>query len=112
MELERSLIIKKEWLDKIFDSGKVWEMRTTKTKIRGRIGLIESGTGLIVGQVEIIGCRENPITKHKKYIKYHQVEDLNLLDTWCFAWLLKDAQRYEEPIPYSHPKGAVIWVKH
>jgi hypothetical protein len=51
----KALIIKKEWLDKIFDEGKVWEMRTTRTKVTGKIGLIESGTGLIIGEAEIIG---------------------------------------------------------
>jgi len=111
MELERALIVKKAWLDKIFDDGKVWEMRTSKTKITGKIGLIESGTGLIVGEVTLVGCFPNPIPKSKHLIRYHKVEDLSLLDKWKYAWLLKDAKRYKKPIPYEHPKGAVIWVK-
>ena len=42
--------IKKKYLDRILDNGKVWEMRSSKTKITGRIGLIESGSGLIVAK--------------------------------------------------------------
>jgi hypothetical protein len=110
MDLERSLIVKKEWLDLIFDGGKVWEMRTTKTKIRGRVGLIESGTGLIVGEVEIIGCAKIP--NNKDLIFYHKVENLELIKKWNVAWHLLGAKRYETPIPYKHPQGAVIWVKH
>ncbi|WP_143032211.1 hypothetical protein [Tenacibaculum sp. MAR_2009_124] len=86
-------------------------MRSRPTKIRGRIGLIESGSGLIVGEVDLEGCSSEPIEKNAKYIKYHYIEDLELLDTWSWAWYLKNARRYKTPIPYNHPKGAVIWVK-
>jgi hypothetical protein len=110
MDIKKALIVKKPWLDKIFDEGKVWEMRTTRTKITGKIGLIESGTGLIVGEAELIGCSENPVSKSEDLIKYHKVEDLDLLDKWKWAWILCEAKRYANPIPYEHPQGAVIWV--
>lgn len=110
--MERALIVRKEWLDKILDGGKVWEMRSTHTWIRGRIGLIEAGTGMIVGEVALIGCGD-PITQEdaESHFKAHQVEDLTLLKKWRFPWFLEDAKRYDKPIPYDHPKGAVIWVK-
>jgi hypothetical protein len=109
--MEKGLIIKKVWLDKIFDEGKVWEMRSTRTNVTGKIGLIESGTGLIVGEAELIGCSERPVPKHKDLIKYHKVEDMGLLDKWKWAWFISLAKRYNKPIPYKHPQGAVIWVK-
>ncbi len=109
--MERALIVRKEWLDKIFDEGKVWEMRSSRTKVRGRIGLIESGSGLIVGEAHLFWCSPDPIEKDPKYIKQHKVEDLDLLDKWKYAWFLRDIKRYEKPIPYNHPQGAVIWVK-
>lgn len=28
-----------------------------------------------------------------------------------FAWKLKSAKRYLSPKPYTHPQGAIIWVK-
>ncbi len=109
--IERALIIKKEHLDKIFDDGKVWEMRTTKTSITGRIGLIESGTGLIIGEATLTGCVDYEIPKTKFFAQYHKIEDLDLLNKWKYAWILKDSMRYHKPIPYEHPNGAVIWVK-
>ena len=49
MELpDRGLIIRKEWLHEFFHNGKVWEMRSTNTNMRGRIALIEGGSGLVV----------------------------------------------------------------
>lgn len=32
------------------------------------------------------------------------------MDKWCWAWVLENAIRYDTPIPYEHPQGAVIWV--
>lgn len=62
--MKRALIIKKKWLDKILDEGKVWEMRATKTKVRGKIGLIESGSGMIVGEAYLMYCSDKPIARH------------------------------------------------
>lgn len=110
--MDRALIIKKKWSDRILDNRKTIEMRSTKTHIRGKVGIIESGTGLIVGEVEIIGCGEL-LTEEAALLltPFHQVEDLELLKKWRYAWLLARAKRYENPVPYKHPKGAVIWVK-
>ena len=108
--MKKGLIIRKEWLDKIFDEGKIWEMRTTKTKIRGKVALIQAKSGLIVGEVEITGCVEYEIPPTKFYTKFHKVEDLELIKKWKYAWILKDAKRYDKPIPFKSHKGAVIWV--
>jgi hypothetical protein len=82
--MKKGLIIKKVWLDKIFDEGKVWEMRTTKTKVSGKILLIESGTGLIVGEANLIGCSHIPIKPNNKYFDKHKVEDSDLLKKWKY----------------------------
>ena len=107
---EKGLIIKKEWLDKIFDEGKVWEMRTTRTKNIGLIHLIESGTGMVVGEVEITGCFEISEEEKISKVEKHHVSDPSLLTKWKFAWQLKNAKKYKKPIPYNHKVGAVIWV--
>lgn len=106
----KGLIIRKEWLDKIFNSGKVWEMRSTVTNRRGLVKLIESKSGLIVGECHIIGCHK--ITEKEKVcsLEKHLVDDISLLDRWCFAWHIERVVKYDIPIPYKHPKGAVIWV--
>jgi len=36
--------------------------------------------------------------------------DLQLLEKWRFPWVLENARRFETPIPYKHPRGAMIWV--
>ena len=109
--MKKGLIIQKVWLDKIFDEGKTWEMRSTKTKVTGKIGLIEAGSGLIVGEANLLGCSHIPIKPNDKYFDRHKVEDVELLKKWKYPWILADAKRYDKPIPYKHPQGAVIWVK-
>lgn len=109
--IKRALIIKKEWLNRIFDDGKVWEMRSTKTNIRETIGLIEGGSGLIMGEVDLIGCGKR-LTEQTAAdnLKFHQVDDLSKLKYWCYPWILENATRYEKPIHYNHPSGAILWV--
>ena len=110
--MERALIIQKQYLDLIFNNGKIWEMRSTKTNVRGRIGLIESGSGLIVGEAILTGCGK-PLNEFTALItaEYHQVVDFSLLKKWKYPWSIDEVKKYDEPIPYKHPKGAVIWVK-
>lgn len=108
----KALIIKQPYIELILSGKKTWEMRATKTAIRGRIALIEQGTGLIVGEVtlkgngpEIKDMGAAAATQH-----LHKVDELHLLQKWRFPWILEDVKRYKTPVPYSHPKGAVIWV--
>jgi hypothetical protein len=50
------LIIKEKYLNQIFDEDKTLEIRGTKTKKRGKIGLIQSGSGKVFGECYLIDC--------------------------------------------------------
>lgn len=107
----KCLIIKQPYIDLILSGEKTWEMRSRPTNIRGRIGLIEQGTGLIVGEANIFDCIEiNPNHQYSDYFKKHRIDDANIIGKYPFAWVLANAKRYEKPIPYKHPQGAVVWV--
>jgi hypothetical protein len=117
----RCLIVRKQWLDLILPCNKPggllgvkpWEMRSARTLVRGRIGLIEAGSGLVVGSAMLAECLE-PIASvevARASFDLHRVNDLALLRKWRFPWVLREVVRFEVPVPYDHPPGAVIWVK-
>src|SRR5574344_2256287 len=105
------LIIKKEWLDKIFAGQKDWEIRSSKTNIRGTIFLIQSGSKKIFGQCDIIDCKQLSIQDFQSNQKHHCISKLEKLPyKKTFAWVITNVKKFEKPISYNHPLGAVIWV--
>lgn len=110
--LDRALIVRQPWIDLILSGEKSWEMRSQSTSVRGRIGLIEQGTGLIVGECWLDGVGQSVKSFNLGYgHHYHKVDNFELLQKWHIPWLLSRPKRYETPISYNHPKGAVTWVK-
>lgn len=109
----RGLIVRSPWIDLIFDGRKPWEIRGTNTHKRETIALIQSGTGLIMGTVDLIDCIK--LTKHEftENRDKHCIENNLFPITYkqIFAWVLERPIRFTVPKPYKHPGGAVIWVK-
>lgn len=107
----KGLVVKEPWIDKILDGDKTWEIRGSNTKVRGTIALIKSGTGMIYGTVEIIdshfiGPFDIVCNKDK-----HCIQNVTIINyDYPHAWVLRNPVKYDKPIPYNHPQGAVIWV--
>ena len=128
----QALVIKKFWLDQIISGDKVWEIRSSNTKKRGRKYLAESGSGLIVGEATLVnslavgriqGGKLVPFSPSKESKKNfiahddnmakHRLTRKNLKEltySEIYAWVFQDAQRYDVARPYIHNQGAVIWV--
>lgn len=109
--ITRALIIRSPHIEKILDGTKSWEMRSTKTTVRGRIALIRGGTCQIVGLATMYGSL--PALTEDRWEatrEHHQVDDLERLRKWRFPWQMIDPEKLEAPIPYQHPRGAVLWV--
>jgi hypothetical protein len=56
----RGLLIRSPWIEEILRGRKTWEIRGSNTNIRGRIGLIRSGSGLVVGTCDLVDV-EGPL---------------------------------------------------
>lgn len=108
----KGLIIKEKWLNKIFSGKKTWEIRGSNTKIRGKIYLIQSGTKHIYGECDIIAVKKLTLEDYQINIDKHcikqGIEQLPYKNT--YTWIISNVKRYENPKPYKHPIGAVIWV--
>ena len=112
------LIIKPNWCDAILNEGKIWEVRGHATKKRETIGLAKSGTSKIYGEVDIVDCV--PLTKdmYSTGVMNHHIpltwEQLLKIYPTPYAWILNEdsVKKFDEPIPFNYPRGAVIWVRY
>jgi hypothetical protein len=108
------LIIKKHWIDLIFSGEKTWEIRGKNAKARGKIALIQSGSGLIMGTCNVLNSIELTREQYQASEHYHQIplkEGFEMPYERTYAWVIENAIRFETPVTYVHPQGAVIWVK-
>lgn len=107
----KALIIKGPWIDYILEGKKTWEIRGCKTNIRGKIELIQSGSGLVVGSCNIINCKELTLKEYSNNVDKHNILEIKTLPyKRTYAWIISDPVRYKEPRKYKHPQGAIIWV--
>jgi hypothetical protein len=107
----KGLIVKSPWIDKILSGEKSWEIRGSNTKVRGTVCLIKSGTGKIYGTVDIIDS--HPVSKLDLVFNRdkHCITDLLTVEyEKPNAWIMKNPVKFDNPISYRHPQGAVIWV--
>jgi hypothetical protein len=107
------LVVKNPWLDLILSRKKSWEIRDAQTKQRGKIHLALSGAGgRIAGQCHITDSFAIDKGKLGKNFPKHRIKDLALITyRRPHVWVLEKARRYKKPFVYSHPQGAIKWVK-
>ena len=111
-----ALLIGSPWIDKILDGSKIWEVRGTGTTKRDQVGLIEKGTGMVVGVAKIVGV-VGPLTLAEFVANASRIgitksqAAKGLPYDRTFGWVMERPRRLERPVPYHHPRGAVRWVK-
>lgn len=111
----KGLLVKQPWIGKILRGEKTWELRGSRTTIRGTIALIQSGTGAVLGTCELVAV-EGPLslTELRRTTSRHRVPVAHFKDGLpyrkTYAWVFRAARRLPRPVLYNHPSGAVIWV--
>lgn len=108
----KALIVKEKWLNLILSGKKTWELRSSNTKTRGKILLIKSGSKQMFGECELVDSIKIDLEQYKTNKDKHciNVNKAVLPYKNTYAWVLQNPQKYNNPIPYKHPMGAVIWV--
>lgn len=116
MLVSKGLVIADPWIGYILDGKKTWEMRSSNTSARGPIGLIRKGTGAIWGIAKLVDVgrslsqAEMLATIDKHCIPAGMIQS-GEVKKWATPWILADILRLPKPVRYSHPSGAVTWVK-
>lgn len=112
-----ALVVRSPWAQMIVSGEKTWELRSTGTSRRGRIAIALAGSGHLLGEVTLTGAKcvqqesgDDSALKRNK--------DKHCVETWPFirskkvwAWELANAKKYDQPVPYSHTKGCIVWVR-
>jgi predicted nucleotidyltransferase len=111
----KALIIRDPWIGLILAGRKTWELRTAPTKVRGRIGLIRKGTGLIVGIADLVDSLprldgDALATSRDQHAVPPDMDRVALDAGWLYPWVLHNAQPLERPVAAGQKSGQVIWV--
>lgn len=109
----KGLLIRAPWIDYIFDGKKTWEIRGSNTNIRGTVALIKSGSGMVFGTVDLVDSKKLSLEEYQLSEKYHCVQKSECLEMPyknTHAWVVDNPILFDNPIPYKHPMGAIIWV--
>ena len=114
--IQRALIVQNPWASLIVGGRKKWELRKRACHIRGRVGIIEAGSGFIIGEADLVDCinLSSPQVGDdlQRWRSLHMVSPSEMEKyTVNFAWCFENAQRYKQPRAYEHKKGAQIWVE-
>ena len=87
----KCLFVRPPFSGYIVDGVKFIEYRTRDTYLRGRIGIIESGTGTVIGDVELFTSRYSNKSRF-------------------YGWILRNPRRYATPVPFEQKQGAMVWI--
>ena len=92
-----------------------WEMRTSKTSLRGRIGLIRKGTGMVVGVADIVDGlppldAERLAASRDRHGIPPERDAEAIAGRWLHPWVLRNARQLSRPVPAGQKPGQVIWV--
>lgn len=111
----RGLLIRQPWLDHILANRKRWEIRSRPCRQSGPIALIEAGRSHIRGVATLVATH-GPLTAsdwdHAQATGRIVGPERDALGyPQAFGWELTDVHPLAHPVPYVHPRGAIIWVR-
>lgn len=109
------LITREPWASLVLSGQKRWERRSRSTAKCRTVHIIKSGTGRVYGSVQLVDVI-GPLSPDelRKHAVLHRVPEETLAKLSydkVYAWVFAEPKVFAEPIPYTHPSGAVIWVK-
>lgn len=111
------LVVRDPYASRLLSGEKVWEIRGRNTNVRGPVVILKSGTGHAFGTVDLVrvlgpleasdlvNAPELPQAERR------EIEREGLPYAKTYAYVFTDPRRFSEPVRYTHPHGAVTWVR-
>lgn len=68
---------------------------------------------MIFGTVDLLDSKKLSFLEYQQSEQFHFVQTQSCLKAPyknTYAWILENPILFNEPVPYKHPMGAVIWV--
>ncbi|ALM75056.1 hypothetical protein TBCH5v1_1117 [Thermococcus barophilus] len=109
----KGLIVKEPFASWIVEGKKVWEIRKSRTKIRGEIFIISKKKA--IGKVKLVDVlgpfTPEELADHKdKHLADYEFLKKYAKGKKLYAWVLSNPQKFEEPKEVLMANGAQIWV--
>lgn len=110
----RGLIVKQPFASMIVRGEKKWEIRRTRTNVRGEVIILSQGYAL--GKVRLTDVL-GPFTVEEllEFKDYHKVDE-DFLRSYSggkklYAWVFEKPEEFEKKFKVNIPRGAQVWVK-
>ena len=106
--------MKAEMADKVVMGELTTEVRRMKctSKVGSTIYIAKCGTKTLIGTVTVQSCTQLSYDEAKEHPAINMCRPFDPKHVKPrFEWLFSNPVKFDEPIPYDHPKGAQIWVK-
>ncbi|ACS34553.1 ASCH domain-containing protein [Thermococcus gammatolerans] len=109
----RGLIIRQPYAGWIVEGKKVWEIRKSRTRIRGEVLIISNGKA--IGKAELVDVlgpfTPEELAEHGD--KHHA--SLEFLKEYSngkplYAWVFKNATKFERPLEVKLKRGVQVWA--
>ena len=108
--MSRALILKDPYASLVVSGEKTLEIRNMRTKKIGKeIYIAKSGTKTLIGKVTIDKCKLLSVDEFNNLAHLHHALDYQHGKN-IYGWFLKNAVKFDKPVPYNHPHGAQTWV--
>lgn len=109
----RGLIIRQPYAEWIVEGKKIWEIRKSRTRIRGEVLIISGGKAL--GKAELVDVlgpfTPEELAKHgdKHLVDYPFLREYSSGKP-LYAWVFKNATKFERPVEVKLKKGVQVWA--
>lgn len=93
----------------------LWEIRGSPTSVRGMIGLVPSGSEMVVGVCDVVDC-VGPLTAEEFCLNAWKAGIRSSAEKFgcyrqTYAWVLEKPRYLNRPVSCRHLPGAVIWLR-